>query len=628
MPAWDHEALRRLPRRKEVWQGGLVRLPFWVTEEGKEPIRPWGGAWVSLGSGKIHIGQAVGPAERDSRQALDAFAEFALDGTRAGYIPERVEVTGPGVMEALENALGPLGVTVNRRDRLAGLDDLLRDLGEKQGTAAALPGVLHAPGMSVERVAAFAEAARLFFLAAPWRYLTDQDRIRLEEPTPRPGFQNLLVMGAGGRQFGLMLFETPGFHEAILASDDPETLFKGDAYASVFFGPIHEMPLQDADIFEDHRLPVAGPRAYPWAARLKGRRVGRLSPRDLVQVEVILRALAAATEPEIDSGRWTRILPSADGPVKVTLALPDLLEEDRGPGRARPPLLDRRAGERLSAELHRYFRDHPAKSVKEMNRVMERRFSGRKLDDIPSTASTPLEKAQELCYRAFDVRGRRRILLAREALRLSADCADAYVILAEQSGDPEAELRLWQDGVAAGERALGPARLQRTGDRFWGDITTRPYMRALEGLAHTCRERGQLQDAIVHFQKILLLNPEDNQGVRFPLAGLLLRVDDHAALGALLDQFEEDETMLLYPRALRDFRLHGDTPATRKTLRRALRANRYVPALLLGREEVPPWPPDAYSPGGQDEAALCALELTEPWKSTPDAIEWLRRQTK
>ena len=93
MAGYDWETLRRLPRRtREVWQGGLVRLPSWVAEEGKDPFLPWGGAWVSLGQGLVHVGTAVPPSERTPEQALEAFIQFALDPTIGGYLPGKVEV--------------------------------------------------------------------------------------------------------------------------------------------------------------------------------------------------------------------------------------------------------------------------------------------------------------------------------------------------------------------------------------------------------------------------------------------------------------------------------------------------------------------------------------------------------
>src|SRR6516162_3754019 len=47
---------------------------------------------------------------------------------------------------------------------------------------------------------------------------------------------------------------------------------------------------------------------------------------------------------------------------------------------------------------------------------------------------TPLAKAQALMYRAFEEPDeQRRVQLAQDALSISPDCADAYVLLAEHA---------------------------------------------------------------------------------------------------------------------------------------------------------------------------------------------------
>lgn len=77
-------------------------------------------------------------------------------------------------------------------------------------------------------------------------------------------------------------------------------------------------------------------------------------------------------------------------------------------------------------------------------------------------AGTPLAKAQALMYQAFgtpdpDERAR----LAKQAIDLSPDCADAYVLLAEQTKSRKEALDLFEKGVAAGERAPEPRRFKR-----------------------------------------------------------------------------------------------------------------------------------------------------------------------
>jgi hypothetical protein len=61
---------------------------------------------------------------------------------------------------------------------------------------------------------------------------------------------------------------------------------------------------------------------------------------------------------------------------------------------------------------------------------------------------TPLGKAQALMYRAFEEPNeQRRVRLAQDALAISPDCADAYVLLAEHATSRREALRLYGQGV-------------------------------------------------------------------------------------------------------------------------------------------------------------------------------------
>jgi tetratricopeptide (TPR) repeat protein len=409
-----------------------------------------------------------------------------------------------------------------------------------------------------------------------------------------------------------------------LDSDTGFEMLDEEAHDAVVFGEITELPVEDAVLFEDHNLPVAGPGAYPWAVRFRSKaRIERLSPRALAHTEAVLRALAATTEEEMDRGRWTRIVPAPDGPVTVRLALPGLLDEPAGGARAAGrPRADRRAMERSLAEIRRVLEREKPASAEEMQAIIDQRFTGQTLDAIPSTATTPVERAQDLCYQAFEARGRRRAALARQALAISADCADAWSILAEHSGDPAEAMRHYREAVAAAERALGPERLAADAP-FWADVLTRPFMRALEGLAEVCADRGLIAEAIGHYQRLLRLNPNDNQGVRDPLAGLLLRTGDHAALEALLKAYDSElEVPLLYARALLLFREKGDAAASRKALRRAHRANGHVAEILLGQVSAAPLP-DHYAFGSLEEARHAVSSIGKPWEDTAGALDWL-----
>ncbi len=325
---------------------------------------------------------------------------------------------------------------------------------------------------------AFVEAAKAFYEAAPWRHLTDEDLIRVEGPAAEPGLAHVTVLGAAGRTFGLGFFQSVDDHEEVRARLEPEA-FLEKARWSVFFGPIMEVPFGDADLWEKLGLPVAGADAYPVAIRSDPEQaLRRPDAAVLSYLEGLLRALAGTTEEEIDRERWAREVRTYDGPATFGLSIPALLEPP-APPRASPSagLADRRAMERVMREMERFMARSEFKNLKQANRVLRRRFTG-PMDAIPSTASTPLEKAQDLAYQAFEARGRRRVQLARKALELSTDCADAYTILAEHAWELERARDLYAQGVSAASVDLGLGSLRRrlaiSGAWFPPDPTCEP----------------------------------------------------------------------------------------------------------------------------------------------------------
>ena len=238
-------------------------------------------------------------------------------------------------------------------------------------------------------------------------------------------------------------------------------------------------------------------------------------------------------------------------------------------------------------------------------------------------AHTPLDEAQELIYQAWETDDpARRQQLARQALQRSPDCADAYVILAEQADDLQEAIRLLEEGVRAGERALGPEPFRDQVGEFWHDVFTRPYMRARAALADALWEAERFDEAIEHVVDLLRLNPDDNMGLRYRLASWYLERQRTAEAGQLLDRYDEDSAMWWYSKALWRFQKEGDTPAARAALRRALAANRYVAVYLLALE-LPPSAPSTYTPGSREEALIYLEDGLGAWLETEGAIDWM-----
>ncbi len=238
-------------------------------------------------------------------------------------------------------------------------------------------------------------------------------------------------------------------------------------------------------------------------------------------------------------------------------------------------------------------------------RAMEGVMRGLLGDLFGPAEETPLTRAQDIVQRAFEVTDpRKRASLAKQALDLSHDFADAYVLLGEQATTRKEALELYQQALAAGERAIGPDAFQQSVGHFWGLLETRPYMRAREGLAHTLWTLGRREEAAEHLQDMLRLNPGDNQGVRYTLASWLLDLGRDDELARLLDQYNEGSATWAYSRTLLAFRQYGDAPEARKRLTAARKVNKHVPAYLLGEQPMPPERPSYYSPGEASEAIM------------------------
>jgi tetratricopeptide (TPR) repeat protein len=612
---------RLVRRSNDTWQGGLVRMPTWVEDPDGTPYRPWGGVWVSLETGLVDV-KAGESDTRDAALGLDALLELGLKFAKTR--PAAIEVADPALGEDIARALGDPElqvIVVPRLDEVKATLD--RMAAETDGEPP--PAALDREGVTVERMRAFAAAARDFYAAAPWRHLSDEDLIHVEAPRVGQAFRHVVVLGRAGRTFGLGFFRSEGDFDQLQDAPDPEAFLEdGDCWA-VTFDPPWNTPFSDLDLWEEHALPLAETFAFPMASWLGASgEIRRPDARELGDIETILLALARTTEAEIDQGRWSHEVSAHDGPRRVTLAIPELLTPlDVGPDSDRRGLPDRDVVEPLDVEGTTATRELADES--ELNETVEARFA--ELGVISPTASTPLDRAQDLAYEAMDARGRRRIQLARKALELSADCADAYVILAEDSIDPDETRDLYAQGVAAGERALGPAVFAAEAWNFWGDLRTRPYMRARFGLARSLDDLGELDEALPHYRELLRLNPGDNQGVRYSYLNALLLAGRDPEAGALLGQFgDEPSAHWQYGRALWAFRREGDCPASRQRLRAAFRSNRHVPGYLVGDSEWPALLPDSYAMGSRDEAVVCVDELGDAWEETPGALEWLAAQ--
>ncbi len=260
-----------------------------------------------------------------------------------------------------------------------------------------------------------------------------------------------------------------------------------------------------------------------------------------------------------------------------------------------------------------------------LERIQNQHFIGRPIDQLPFAPRDAWERAQEICYRAFAAVGRRRLVLAREALAVCPDCADAHMILSEAVFDLEQRLAHLTAGAAAGARALDGERRREFSGELSG-TAARGWLRALHARAAVLRRLGRLDEAIASAQELLHHDRDDHQGVRALLLLLLFETARDAELSDLFarypDNVTQDHGVWAWARALHAFRVHGPGPEADAGLATARSHNRYVPRFLKDRAWLSA-PEVEFRPGQYGDAKKIVSVFHPFWDATPGALEWL-----
>lgn len=289
---------------------------------------------------------------------------------------------------------------------------------------------------------------------------------------------------------------------------------------------------------------------------------------------------------------------------------------------------DKRSMEKMNADLSRLLEGKDLKSEEDLKAYLNGMIGKRIPESQPESA---VHKAQDIVYEAWETDDRKkRIRMAKEALAISPDCADAYNLLAEEAKTLEDARDLYMKGIEAGRRALGEKFFKENTGHFWGYMPTRPYMRSRAGYMECLWLLGEHDEAIMHAKEMLKLNTGDNQGIRYFLIAYLAESGRYEELERFMSnkQYRDDcAAEWLYTRALLTFVKHGVSETSAKELKIALQENKFAPEYLSGKKDVPRDLPDCITMGGEDEGYCYAARYLAAWKKVPGALQWLKEQT-
>ncbi len=619
---FDEAAFAALRRDEtDVWQIGVRRVPAWY-KDSKAP------AGYSRPAVAICIGRNAGAeifdGDRKGNLPPDALARVLTRATRLNNtLPARIEVSSQPDAFALQALVASRGVMVEVKQRLLGIDRFVDELDGtmNKGRQCPYPSLMAQPGMTLERIASFAEAATLFAKAKPWTWVVGEAFMSIEPPvSDDAAFSICSAIGELGDCIGLAFHESA---EQIAAmSDGPGEFWKNNRRLLwvLMFEEICELPMADADLWLDHGLPAAGKEFYPlpYATR-DGKKFERPDAARLAAIEAVLRAYAAGSRNDQESGSWTSQVTTISGPRTVTLCeipMSDDADDHEGSREKEFPTLiiptsEASPFDRAVAEAAMFGAVGAAGGI----------GAGRRKDGA-------WREAQQLCYQAMESDSiKQRKALCRRALGMHPDCCDALTLLVEiECRTPADRIDRLRAAVEAGERSLGPEAFKDLKGEFWSILDTRPFMRAKAMLAEALSESSQTDEALRHWREMLELNPNDNQGARHRVLGVLLAKQEGAEAARLWSRYHESASAWwLWGRVLIAL-LKSDRAAARRSLAEARDFAPEAEKYLTDSHALPDRMPDWYTPGEESEAVAACADLLPGWRATPGAQAWLRAE--
>jgi tetratricopeptide (TPR) repeat protein len=185
----------------------------------------------------------------------------------------------------------------------------------------------------------------------------------------------------------------------------------------------------------------------------------------------------------------------------------------------------------------------------------------------------------------------------------------------------------------------GQCHLERDGaEVHWGFIQNRPYLRGLANLALVLAEQKKWAEALAIHKRMLELNPNDNQGVRYLIGPECLRVGDN---DGAIDAFQKclhEEAGCAFGLALAKLRAQGPSAEIGEALLTGFAANRYIAPMLLGdtwerldafhgtNMAEPEWAHDVIAAQADLwHAVPRGAELLRFWWAAPQVATWRRR---
>lgn len=237
-----------------------------------------------------------------------------------------------------------------------------------------------------------------------------------------------------------------------------------------------------------------------------------------------------------------------------------------------------------------------------------------------------LLKANELANEAWNTKSfNKRLKLAREALKISERCAEAYIILSfDNSLSDKQQKEMAQKAVELSANNINEEILERYKESFLDFDLTRTYFSSKYRLGILLWNMKEKQAAIKEFLDLIEVFPKDSLMVRSFLMSWLIEENMDKELEMLLDKYKGDYlSSTRFTKALYLYKI-GKTEEALRYLRVANSTNPFVVELLLKQRKIKK-NNNKFEKLGTEEEAINYIKYGDAaWNSVNEAKNWLK----
>lgn len=287
-----------LPQSEAVWECSVRKAPSWVETKGGKVTRMNMVIVADAQTGFIRH-QTLQKAQNSVDSVITGLLQAMLEPMGSQFMPAeaqmhaerptRVKFDWHARLEDVQKSLSEIGVTVEPADNLPMCDEFYQSLLEYTNPGPRPPAISRIAPEDAALTREFFESAGTFYRSAVWQYVFNDDIIEVrygDEPA-----RYCSIMGNGGQEFGIVLYQSQDDVVNVLSSEHPLDMRRGMIWLTTSFDEAFVSAIEDIDYLEKHALSPADMMGYPLFLRV--RMPAGMETPDVLDLKISAAALRA-----------------------------------------------------------------------------------------------------------------------------------------------------------------------------------------------------------------------------------------------------------------------------------------------------------------------------------------------